>query len=60
MATTSPSKKHYIETVYEMLDELDWGEIRWDGYDEISFKALLSDAWDRAARDGRLLGAEQD
>lgn len=42
------TKERFIDTLYEMLDELNWGLIEWDTDDD--FKKLLEDAWDRTER----------
>jgi hypothetical protein len=44
------TREDFIETLYEMLDELSWGRIEWDGEDEKDFIQLLKDAWARAER----------
>jgi hypothetical protein len=46
----APTMPHYIDTVFEMLDELDWGLIDWSGEDRLDFKVLLTDAWERAIK----------
>ena len=39
------TKQAFIETLYEMLDEYDWGAINWP--EDPEFRRLLSDAWER-------------
>jgi len=33
----APTMPHYVDTVFEMLDELDWGLIDWSGEDRLDF-----------------------
>jgi len=44
------TKEDFIDTLYEMLDELNWGSIEWSGLDEKDFIQLLKDAWDRTEK----------
>lgn len=43
-----PTFDQFRETLYEMLDELNWGAIDWYGEYKPDFLRLLQDAWERA------------
>jgi hypothetical protein len=44
------TKEAFINTLYEMLDEYNWGVIEWAGEEGHDFQRLLSDAWDRTEK----------
>jgi hypothetical protein len=45
---SGPTEAQFVATLYEMLDEYNWGAIDWYGEDKPDFLKLLHDAWERA------------